>query len=458
MSVEKERIPIVAIIAIALLTFLGVLTETSMNVAFPTLMHQFHVSLAAVQWLTTGYLLANSILMLASAFFNKRFKARYLFFAAAFFFGVGDCICATATQFPVLLFGRIIQAGGVGFSGPLLTNLILATVPSHRLGTYLGFANLIILVGPALGPSFGGLIVNVASWRLIFWSTLPLAIILVVIGAPNIKQYAKTAKYAFNWLQFSLLSTALVSVMVVISLLAVPTQWLASLLLFLVAVMSAGAFIVVAQKPTSKHFLNVNIFRQPIFLLSFIPYVFMQFSNLSMNFLLPNFVQIVGQASPFIGGLILLPGSIINGLGQPVYGWLLDQYGGKLPLYVGNTCFLLAATTLMIWIPTLSISLNLLVYLLFSSGRSLAFSNTMTFSLKRLSPQVQADANAVYSTGQQVMGAAGTNVTAVLMSSVHFNLSGVHTNLIIGSRIMLGLIVVRGKSLKATFPFNDGCS
>ncbi|WP_369473071.1 MFS transporter [Secundilactobacillus kimchicus] len=85
-----------------------------------------------------------------------------------FFFGVGDCICATATQFPVLLFGRIIQAGGVGFSGPLLTNLILATVPSHRLGTYLGFANLIILVGPALGPSFGGLIVNVASWRLIF--------------------------------------------------------------------------------------------------------------------------------------------------------------------------------------------------------------------------------------------------------------------------------------------------
>ncbi len=58
-----------AIIAIALLTFLGVLTETSMNVAFPTLMHQFHVSLAAVQWLTTGYLLANSILMLASAFF-----------------------------------------------------------------------------------------------------------------------------------------------------------------------------------------------------------------------------------------------------------------------------------------------------------------------------------------------------------------------------------------------------
>lgn len=64
-----------------------------------------------------------------------------------------------------------------------MVNIILEVVPQHKLGTYIGLANLIILIAPAMGPTFGGAVVAFASWRMIFWGTLPIALILMVLGS-----------------------------------------------------------------------------------------------------------------------------------------------------------------------------------------------------------------------------------------------------------------------------------
>ncbi len=85
MTAQSEKVPrgnLIAIFAIALMAFLGILVETSMNVAFPTLMKQMHVSLNTVQWITTGYLLTVALLMITSAFLKQRFKNKQLFVAA----------------------------------------------------------------------------------------------------------------------------------------------------------------------------------------------------------------------------------------------------------------------------------------------------------------------------------------------------------------------------------------
>ena len=106
---KLSRRGLIAILAVAVLSFIGILTETSLNVAFPTIMKQFDVKLATVQWLTTGYLLMVSLLMIVSAFLNKRFKTRSIFITAVSFFMLGSIIAAVAPTFWIILLGRIIS-------------------------------------------------------------------------------------------------------------------------------------------------------------------------------------------------------------------------------------------------------------------------------------------------------------------------------------------------------------
>ncbi len=167
---NAKKHPFLVITIVAFMTFMGVLTETSMNVTFPTLMKQFNISLPTVQWVTTGYLLMVALLTITSAFLKRRFTNKQLFVSAALLFITGDIMCGLAPSYWVLLVGRLIQAGCVGLTGPLMNNIILDIVPPHKLGTYMGMANLIVLVAPALGPTFGGAVVSFASWRMIFGS------------------------------------------------------------------------------------------------------------------------------------------------------------------------------------------------------------------------------------------------------------------------------------------------
>ena len=430
-----------AIAAIATLTFIGILTETSMNVTFPALMKTYQISMNTVQWVTTGYLLTVALMMLTSAFLKRRFKNIDLFTAAALLYIVGDLMCIFAPNFWLILVGRIVQAGCVGITGPLMTNIMLEIVPREKLGVYLGMGSLIILIAPAIGPSFGGMMVYLSNWRLIFWATLPVAIIALVLGRGVIEQYSDVIKISFDWTRFVILAIGIIATILGLNLstssngvVKLGTLWLLAFAMF--------AIFYVLSKSSTKELFDLNIFKDAIFTLSFFPYVFLQMSNIGINFLLPNYVQLVNHSSSLVGGLILLPGSILNGFGQPIYGYMLDHFGGKLPLYLGNS--LVAGSMLIMLIMGINMTIPMIVilYLIFSIGRSMAFGNTMTYGLKVMNQQLRNDANAVYNTGQQVAASLGTTVMAALMTGVHLTGNTSVQNIGLGSQLAFGLVLV----------------
>ena len=162
-----------AIASIGMLSFVGILTETSMTVDFPVLIRSMHVPLTTVQWLTTGYLLLVTIVMGSTAYLLKRFNPRALFFFALATSIIGSLICLVAPGFALLLFGRMLQAIATGIATPLMFQTIFTQVPVRKLGVYTGFAAVIISLAPALGPSYGGIMTSVWSWRAIFVGVLP---------------------------------------------------------------------------------------------------------------------------------------------------------------------------------------------------------------------------------------------------------------------------------------------
>ena len=116
-------------------TFCTVLNQTLLATAFPTLMKEFDISASTVQWLTTGFLLVNGIMIPVSAWLINSFSSKKLYISAMTTFLIGTIICFLAPNFSVLLTGRLIQAIGVGLSMPLLQNIMLTIFPPEKRGS-----------------------------------------------------------------------------------------------------------------------------------------------------------------------------------------------------------------------------------------------------------------------------------------------------------------------------------
>ena len=189
---------ILSVIAAGLMSFTGVVVATAMNVTFPTLMKQFDVDIAVVQWITTGYLLMLSIIIPLSSFLKKRFRMKQLFLFANIVFIIATIMCMIAPSFMVLLLGRLLQGVGAGIALPLMFNIVLEQAPFDKMGFMMGIASLIAAIAPAVGPSFGGLIVNTLGWRMIFAFLLPLLLLSTGFGIYAIRQSSATEPVSFD--------------------------------------------------------------------------------------------------------------------------------------------------------------------------------------------------------------------------------------------------------------------
>ncbi len=146
-------------------TFCTVLNQTILTTAFPTLMKDFDITTSTVQWLTTGFMLVNGIMIPVSAWLSSRISTKWLYLSAMAIFEVGTIICWTAPNFGFLLAGRLIQAVGVGVTMPLLQTIMLSIFPADKRGAAMGTAGIVIGLAPAIGPTLSGWVIDNLSWR-----------------------------------------------------------------------------------------------------------------------------------------------------------------------------------------------------------------------------------------------------------------------------------------------------
>ena len=413
---KKSTKNILAVLSAAFMSFVGILTETSLNVTFPTMMKEFNVTLDTIQWTTTGYLLMIAIIMICSSYLNDRFTAKQLFITACVGFMVGSVISAIAPNFPILLLGRLISALGAGLSTPLMFNLVTEIMPRSKWGVYMGIAGLVIAMAPTLGPAFGGITTYYLNWRWIFAFVTIFALIVFVAGTPVIGKYHDQVKSSFDYRSFITLAAAFITLTLGVNQisngLANPLLWI---LLVVVTALLILAFVKLSQK-SSKKLLDLAVFKQKAFVFGALAYFLLQFNNIGISFVLPNYIQIVGKQSSLIGGLILLPGSIIAGLLNPYFGSLYDKRGAKLPLYLGGLLMALGCLLFAVFGLNLSTMMIVIFYGFMMLGHRMSFSNTMAEALKTEKGKLRADATAVCQTSQQLAGSVGTTILASIMS------------------------------------------
>src|SRR5690554_6247814 len=168
--------------------FLGLLAETYLNAALPSLMVTFNVPAELLQWVTSLYILTMGLSVPISAFLIKRTTHKELFLSSVALFMVGTTLSGLAPSFLLLLIGRIVQAVGASMTLPLMIHSIMVEYEQKEQGKAMGLAMLVVLFAPAIGPTVGALILELFSWRWIFFCTLPLLFILFIWALCTMKQ------------------------------------------------------------------------------------------------------------------------------------------------------------------------------------------------------------------------------------------------------------------------------
>ena len=169
-SQEKERFahPHRVMLGLYVGAFLGMLSETSMNIALPDLCDTFGITTGIAQWMVVGYMLAIGIVLPCVGFLLKWVKAKTLVLVALSCFLVGSLLSAVAPAFALVLAGRIIQGIGTGIVLPTMYAAIMRVFPPQKIGAANGVAGLVIMFAPVIGPTLAGLIIGAFSWRAIF--------------------------------------------------------------------------------------------------------------------------------------------------------------------------------------------------------------------------------------------------------------------------------------------------
>ncbi|WP_334340545.1 MFS transporter [Companilactobacillus sp. HBUAS56275] len=435
-DVVSNRVKL-SILAVGLLSFTGILIETSMNVTFPTLTKVLNVSLGTVQWLTTGYLLLTTVVMSTTAYILKKFDPRKIFIFAASLCLLGSIICMLAPNFPILMAGRLLQAIATGLSTPLMFNLIFLEVPQSKLGLYTGLAGVVISLAPALGPTYGGVVNRIWSWREIFVGVVPLIIILFLIGYFSIRGKVPGTKVSFDY--GSVIGLAIIFSMILFTFdQAGAHGWLSvNFIGWLI-----GSIVVIGifswyNKNSKRQLIDFSILKLPVLRLRLFSYFSLQFINIGLSFVLPIFAQTALKLDSAQAGLMLLPGSLLGAVVGPLAGYVYDKKGALIPLLFSGSLITIGSALFWFNSENLTLMSITLIYIIVRIGFNFGFGTSLSDGSTQVQGSKKSDQNSLFSMMQQYAGSLGTNVLSVVITAAALTSGTKDTvvNTILGTKI-----------------------
>ncbi|MCT2535150.1 DHA2 family efflux MFS transporter permease subunit [Aquibacillus koreensis] len=412
---NKSMIGMIAILFIG--AFVSILNETLLNVALPSIMDEFEVKPTAVQWLSTGYMLVNGILIPASAFFIQRFSDRKLFITAMSLFTLGTLLASLAPVFSVLLAARMIQASGSAIMMPLLMNVMLTAFPIEKRGAAMGTFGLVMITAPAIGPTLSGWIIEHHSWRMLFDIVLPIAILTLIFAFFKLKDVTPQRSIKLDVFSLVLSSIGFGGLLYGFSS-AGDKGWNDPYVYgtIIVGVIALVTFVL-RQLRMDEPMLEFRIYKYPMFALSSVISMVIAMAMFSGMILMPIYVQTIRGISPMESGLLMLPGAIVMGIMSPITGRLFDKYGARSLAVIGLTFTIVTSFYFSkISMETTYFTL-IMLYTLRMFGMSMVMMPVMTNGLNQLPQKNNPHGTAMNNTLQQVSGAIGSALLITLMNN-----------------------------------------
>lgn len=401
--------------------FMQTLDATIVNTALPAMAQSLGESPLRMQSVVVAYSLAMAMLIPASGWVADRFGARRVYFLAIVFFVAGSVFCALSHSLTQLVAARVLQGLGGALLLPVGRLVVLRTFPREKFLQAMSFVAIPGLIGPLIGPTLGGWLVEVASWHWIFLINVPVGLVgcaatmryMPGVAAPTVARFdlAGYLMLAFGMVALSLALDGLASLgLRQASVLVLMIFGLASLVAY---------WLHAARRPDplfSPRLFSVDTLR-----IGLLGNLFARLGSSCMPFLIPLLLQVTMGYSPLQAGMMMLPVAVAGMSMKRFTTTLITRFGYRQVL-VGNT--LLVGVTMAsfgLTAPSQPLWVHVVQLAVFGAVNSLQFTAMNTVTLKDLGHDMASSGNSLLSMVQMVaMGMGVAAAGAVLAAFTDF--------------------------------------
>ena len=394
--------------------FLGMLSETSMNIALPDLCDAFNITTGTAQWMVVGYMLAIGIVLPCVGFLLKWIKAKTLVLVALACFLVGSVLSAAAPMFALVLAGRIIQGVGTGIVLPTMYAAIMRVFPLAKIGAANGVAGLVIMFAPVIGPTLAGLIIGACSWRAIFVLFAVVAAVAIACTAATFVTPIETTHPKVDML--SVIASVIGFGCLVAGVSLVADMGFNALVVTLLVI---GVVVVAYYAYRQLHIddpvldlraLGIASFRTPALMVT------CSFAcTLAIMYLAPQELQRGLGLDSSVAGMLMLAGGVVNAIVSFLSGRWYDRMGAAPLVRVGAVVAIIGSLLFLAIGVTTAPAFFILAHVVFMIGIPLMQQPAQSAALKGLPRELAADGSTILNTMQQVFGAIGTSIATCLL-------------------------------------------
>jgi len=405
-------------IVVVLGTIMSILDTTIVAVALHTLSGDFHVNVATIQWVTTGYLLSLAVVIPVSGWAVHRFGAKPVYMISLACFVVGSALCGVAWSATSLIFFRVLQGVGGGMIMPVGQSIMARAAGPQRMGRVMGIIGVPQLLGPILGPVLGGVIVSNTSWRWIFFVNVPIGLVALWLSRTYLIKSPGDRAHRFDLLGFLLLSPGLALIVYGLSEVGTVGGFRgASVWDSLIGGVVLSALFVVRSIRAPEPLIEMRLFKDRTFSVSSIGIFLTGATLYGTMFLLPFYYQVVRGDPAWKAGLLMAPQGIGAAMVMRYAGALSDRRGPRYVAAVGMS--LLALGTLVYTSVTATSSYVLLAGALIVRGIGLGFGMMPVFaaSYRNLTHADVPKATSATSIVRQIGGSLGVAIFAVVLQT-----------------------------------------
>ncbi len=406
--------PIQWLVAAALFT--QTLDSTIVNTALPVMAEDLNESALALHGIVVAYSLTMALLIPASGWMADRFGTQRVFSVSLLLFALGSLLCALSGSLTQLILARIVQGMGGAMLMPVGRLTVLRAVPRSEFLAAMSFIAIPGLVGPLVGPSLGGWLVQFASWHWIFLINLPVCAVGLYMARRFLPDFRSSTPPRFDGRGYALLVLALLGLSFALETLSARSlawHWpLAALLACLAA--SAGYWRHAMRR--DEPIFPLSLFRVISLRLGLIGNVASRLGSGGMAYIVPLLLQLPLGHSPAKAGTMLIPVALTSIMAKRLVMVLIARLGYRSVL-IGNTmsmglCIMAFATVT----PHTPLPALLSLMGLFGLSNSLQFTALNTLTLRDVTASQASSANTLLSVVQMSAISLGLASTAVILS------------------------------------------
>lgn len=399
-------------------TLMGTIDSSIVNVATPHLRGAMGATVQEITWVTTGFVIANVVVMPLTAFLGRLFGQKRVYLFALLLFVIGSGLCGLARSLPTLVLFRLVQGLGAGALQPTEQAILRQTFPPEEQGMAMALFGVAVVIGPAFGPTLGGYILDNYSWEWIFYINLPvgcLALFMVSrfvhepedIRAANQAQ-AEIQRKSMDWSGIFLLALGVATLQYVLEE-GNRLDWFDSrevVILFIVSLVAIAGFII-RELTAPVPAVRIRLFKDPVFTSGTLVGALMFAMLLSITFLLPVFMQEMLGFTAVQAGVALMPRALTMMVMMPVVGRLYNRVSPRLTVAFGVLLFVWTAYIMSHYTLATTTRDVMLVLVVQGVAFSCLFIPLTTVALASIPRHSMADATGLNSLLRQIGGSIG---------------------------------------------------